>query len=51
VLVQAMAMGQLKDLQELREVVRASFPIETYEPEGGATWREAFEIFKQLKVS
>lgn len=51
VLVQAVAMGQLKDLKELREVVRASFPIETYEPENGATWRAAFEIFKQLKVS
>lgn len=46
VLVQAIAMGQLKDLAELRTVVRTSFPVESYEPK--ADWQSARERFRRL---
>ena len=44
--VQAIAMGQLKDLAELRTVVRTSFPVESYEPK--ADWQSARERFRRL---
>jgi rhamnulokinase len=48
VLVQAMALGELATLAEARAVVRASFAVKTYEPEGGGEWREARERFRRL---
>jgi rhamnulokinase len=40
-LVQAIAAGELGSLADGREVVRASFPTTTYEPQDGERWREA----------
>jgi rhamnulokinase len=51
VLVQAIAMGQLDDLAALRQVVRASFPIETYQPAEAQAWAKAYEQFHQLKTN
>jgi rhamnulokinase len=51
VLVQAIAMGQLKDLPALRQVVRASFPIETYSPAEAAAWQQAYVRFQNLKTN
>lgn len=48
VLLQAMARGLLGSLDELRAVVRTSFPIETYEPAAGerARWDDAYGRFQ-----
>jgi rhamnulokinase len=40
-LLQAIALGELAGLADLRAVVRASFPIETYEPDPAMTARFA----------
>lgn len=44
-LVQAMTTGELGSVDEAREVVRASFPPTTYEPETSSEWDEARERF------
>lgn len=45
ILVQAMARGQIKDLAQIREVVRQSFPVETLLPVAAekARWDDAFQ--------
>jgi rhamnulokinase len=48
ILVQAMGAGELRGLKEVREVVRRSFPVETFEPAGGGGWDEAFARFLKL---
>ena len=48
VVVQAMAMGAIKDLDEARAVVKASFPIETYVPQDAETWNDAYVKFKKV---
>jgi rhamnulokinase len=48
ILIQAMGAGYLKDLSELRGVVRASFPLETFTPHTSAAWAAAYERY--LKV-
>lgn len=40
-LVQVQADGELKNLSEIREVVRASSVIKTFRPHGSAPWSEA----------
>jgi rhamnulokinase len=40
-LVQVRASGELKSLAEMREVVRRSTPVVTYEPKDGSAWEEA----------
>lgn len=47
-LVQAMALGELDNLSELRQVVRESFPTTVYEPEDTAGWDAAYERFRKL---
>lgn len=47
-LVQALALGELGSLDELRDVVRASFSPVTYEPADSPRWREARERFAAL---
>jgi len=47
-LIQALALGHLESLAALREVVRASFPINTYQPQDAATWEQAHTRFQQL---
>lgn len=51
VLIQAIALGQLDDLSSLRQVVRNSFGIETYEPTGQDSWGEAQERFASLRTA
>ena len=48
-LVQAIALGELGSLAEAREVVRASFAPDVYEPSPTAAWLEATERFEQLR--
>ena len=47
-LVQAMASGEVKDIQELREVVAASFPNDYFEPENKEAWDAAYEEYKKV---
>jgi rhamnulokinase len=44
-LVQAMALGKIGSLAQLRRIVAASFPIEVFEPREAARWDEAFVRF------
>jgi len=44
-LVQAMSLGELASIGEVREVVRTSFAPTIYEPQNKAVWREARERF------
>jgi rhamnulokinase len=46
ILIQAVALGHVKDLDELRQVVRNSFEVTTYKPEGD--WSAAIERFSKL---
>jgi rhamnulokinase len=48
ILIQAMALGQLKDLAEIRRVVRHSFSIITHQPHDTSVWDVAYNRFKDL---
>ena len=48
VLVQARTHGSLGSMQELRDVVRRSFPLKTYEPRSGVAWEEAYVRLQDL---
>jgi|YelNatPaOPRAMG01_1025707.scaffolds.fasta_scaffold01663_8 rhamnulokinase len=50
VLIQAIALGHLASLADLRRVVRHSFPVETYQPQDAAAWDEAYHRFMKLAV-
>ena len=47
-LVQAMALGELASLDEVREVVRRSFVPTTYDPSESQRWRDAKGRFSRL---
>lgn len=49
ILVQAKAMGALKSLAEMRELVRSSFEVEEFTPNFDLDWDSAFE--KYLSIS
>ncbi len=51
VLVQAIAAGDIGSIGEARQVVRASFGVDRYEPQNTAEWDEAFDIFLTLLTS
>ena len=48
VLVQAIAMGAIKDINEGRKVVKNSFDISTYEPQDSEAWDRAYEEWKEI---
>ncbi len=45
ILMQAKALGYLKDLKEIRQVVRNSFNFEEYEPQDRELWENAYRKF------
>jgi rhamnulokinase len=47
-LVQALALGQLGSLDEARELVRASFAPQLYEPRDADAWDEAYARFETI---
>lgn len=49
-LIQAIALGDLESLEELRRVVRASFAIKKYEPQQSAEWEQAKQRFAKLEL-
>ncbi|MHA7962587.1 rhamnulokinase [Paenibacillus sp. CAU 1782] len=44
-LVQWIARGQIEDIWQARSIVKASFPIVTYEPKGHGDWAEAYHRY------
>ena len=43
ILMQAKATGQIKTLDQAREIVRNSFNLKIYKPENVAVWQEQYE--------
>jgi rhamnulokinase len=50
-LLQALALGHLGTLADLRAVVRASFDVQAYEPVATGGWDEAYARLKQLMAA
>jgi rhamnulokinase len=48
VLIQALTLGHLGSLAEVRSVVRRSFPIERFEPQDTSAWAEAYGKFQSM---
>ena len=48
IIVQAMAMGVIKDLDEGRRVVKNSFDIERYEPQDADEWNTAYKKWRDI---
>jgi len=51
ILVQAIAMKEVKDLEGVRSIVRKSFEVVTYKPRTEARWIQALAKFNGLKKS
>ena len=47
-LLQAIALGHLDSIQNARRIVRNSFPVRSFEPQGNDEWQRAFEKFELL---
>lgn len=47
VIVQAIATGALKDIHEARTLIRKSFELKTYEPQGTEEWAGPWERFRK----
>jgi sugar (pentulose or hexulose) kinase len=48
VLMQAIGLKHLSSLADAREIVRASFTPEVYEPKQGTDWDEAYSRFQKV---
>ena len=48
ILMQAIGMNQIDSLAEAREIVRASFETEVFEPQGTAQWDEAYTRLQKV---
>lgn len=48
VMVQAMALGYINSLAEIREIVRNSIEPIVYKPKDGKDWEEAYERFQEI---
>jgi rhamnulokinase len=46
--VQWIAQGKFKDIWEARQAIRASFPVDEYEPQERSQWENAYERFVAL---
>lgn len=51
ILMQLIALGEIKDLKEGRELVRRSFPVREYTPENAGQWDEAYARYCKLVQS
>jgi len=47
-MIQLQALGAVKNLDEIRQVVRNSFPVSTFEPTDSAGWDDAYAKFLKL---
>ncbi len=50
VLIQAIALGHVKSLAALREIVRDSFSLQTFKPRVTADWQAAYQRFLRLDL-
>jgi rhamnulokinase len=48
-MVQLKASGEVKDINEMRQVIRNSFNVETYEPRQIDEWEEQYLRYKRIK--
>ncbi len=48
-LVQALGLGHIASLAEMREIIRRSFPLRRYEPQQAGPWDTAYERFRELE--
>ncbi|HKK61465.1 MAG TPA: rhamnulokinase family protein [Bacteroidales bacterium] len=48
ILMQAIGLGKIENLNEARQVVRNSFQLEEFEPEDEGQWKTAYEKFKKI---
>jgi hypothetical protein len=51
ILIQAISLGQVESLETLREIVRDSFPLQTFGPLDAESWLEAYDRFTQLNLT
>ncbi|MEI6102172.1 MAG: FGGY-family carbohydrate kinase, partial [Eubacteriales bacterium] len=47
-LVQVKASGELKDLAEMRQVIRDSFDVQSFEPKEAAAWAEQYDRYLKI---
>ncbi len=47
-LAQALALGEFASWDDARAIVRATFPLETYEPRATGAWDDAYARFSQV---
>ncbi len=50
VVMQAVGLGHIKDLEEGRQIIRNSFDLETYTPQQSELWDRQFDRFTKLKA-
>jgi rhamnulokinase len=48
VLIQILSSGEVGSLAEARQIIRASFDVETYEPQNTSPWDEAYARFQAM---
>ena len=48
-MVQAMALGEVKDQREIRQVVKDSFPTEDFYPQNTEAWDDAYERYLKIQ--
>ena len=51
ILMQAMALGDIKSLEEARQLIRRSFPVKVYEPHAKGPWDDVYGKFNDLVVN
>lgn len=51
ILMQAMALGEIGSIQEGRQLVRSSFPVQVYESQAKEPWDDVYPRFAELVVN
>ena len=49
-MVQAMALGEVRSTAEIRTVVRDSFPVTLFEPQDSGDWEDAYGRWREVIV-
>ena len=49
--VQMMALGEISDISEARAVIKNSFDIKSYTPDGAVEWDKAYAKFKEILIN
>ena len=51
ILMQAMALGEIKSLEEARQLIRRSFPVVVYEPHDKGPCDDVYGRFNEIVVN